>query len=34
MDSGIRVPLARGLTALAKRRWSDFWLDASGGEAL
>lgn len=33
MDSGTRVPLARGLAALAKRRWSDFWLDASGGDA-
>lgn len=34
MDGGMRVPLARGLAARAKRRWSDFWLDASGGETL
>lgn len=34
MDGGARVPLARGLAAQAKRRWSDFWLDASGGETL
>lgn len=34
MDGGARVPLARGLTAQAKRRWSDFWLGASGGETL
>ncbi len=30
MDGGIRVPLARGLTSLAKQRWSDYWLDAPG----
>ena len=34
MDGGARVPLARGLAALAKRRWSDYWLNASGGEGL
>ena len=34
MDGGARVPLARGLAALAKRRWSDYWLNASGGEWL
>nr|WP_325212811.1 LytTR family DNA-binding domain-containing protein [uncultured Oscillibacter sp.] len=34
MDGGARVPLARGLAAQAKRRWSDYWLDAPGGEAL
>ncbi len=34
MDGGARVPLARGLAARAKRRWSDFWLNASGGEGL
>ena len=34
MDGGARVPLARGLAAQAKRRWSDFWLNASGGEGL
>lgn len=34
MDGGARVPLARGLAGQAKRRWSDFWLDAPGGDAL
>lgn len=34
MDGGARVPLARGLAAQAKRRWSDYWLDAPGGDAL
>lgn len=34
LDGGARVPLARGLTAQAKRRWSDYWLNASGGEGL
>lgn len=34
MDGGARVPLARGLAAQAKRRWSDFWLDAPGGDVL
>lgn len=34
MDGGARVPLARGLAAQAKRRWSDYWLDTPGGEAL
>lgn len=33
MDGGARVPLARGRAAQAKRRWSDYWLDAPGGEA-
>lgn len=28
LDGGARVPLARGLTALARRRWRDFWLGA------
>ena len=32
MDGGARVPLARGLAAEAKRRWSDFWLGAPEGE--
>lgn len=34
MDGGARVPLARGLAAQAKRRWSDYWLNAPGGDAL
>lgn len=34
MDGGARVPLARGLAAQAKRRWSDYWLEGTGGEAL
>lgn len=34
MDGGARVPLARGLAALAKRRWSDYWLNGPGGERL
>jgi len=32
MDGGTRVPLSRGLAAQAKRRWSDYWLGAPGGE--
>ena len=34
MDGGARVPLARGLAAQAKRRWSDYWLNTPGGDAL
>lgn len=34
MDSGAQVPLARGLAAQTKRRWSDYWLNAPGGDAL
>lgn len=34
MDGGARVPLARGMTAQVKRRWSDYWLDTPGGEVL
>lgn len=34
MDGGARVPLARGLAAQAKRRWSDYWLNAPGGDTL
>lgn len=34
LDGGARVPLARGLAAQAKRRWSDYWLNSSGGEGL
>ncbi len=34
MDGGARVPLARGLAAQTKRRWSDYWLNAPGGDAL
>lgn len=34
LDGGARVPLARGLAAQARQRWSDYWLDASGGGAL
>lgn len=28
MDGGAQVPLARGLAAQARQRWSDFWLGA------
>lgn len=31
MDGGARVPLARGMAAQAKRRWSDYWLSTEGG---
>lgn len=34
MDGGSRVPLSRGLAALAKRRWCDYWLGPQGGDAL
>lgn len=33
LDGGARVPLARGLAAQARQRWSDYWLGSSGGEA-
>lgn len=33
LDGGARVPLARGLAAQARQRWSDYWLGPSGGEA-
>ena len=31
MDGGARVPLARGLTALARQRWQDYWLNGPKG---
>ena len=34
LDNGERVPLARGRASLMKQRWSEFWLNASGGETL
>lgn len=34
LDGGARVPLARGLAAQAKQRWSSYWLGSSGGETL
>ena len=34
MDGGVRVPLARGLAAQAKRLWSDYWLDSPGGKTI
>lgn len=34
VDGGGQVPLARGLSAQAKRRWSDYWLGTPGGDAL
>lgn len=30
LDSGKRVPLARGLTAQARRQWSNYWLNGPG----
>lgn len=32
MDGGARVPLARGLTALARQRWQDYWLNGPKGD--
>lgn len=34
LDGGARIPLARGRAALARQRWSDYWLNGSGGGAL
>ena len=34
LDGGVRVPLSRGLTAQARQRWSDYWLDALEGGRL
>lgn len=34
MDGGARVPLARGLAARVRQRWSDFWLNSTEGGTL
>lgn len=34
MDGGARVPLARGLTAQARQRWQDYWLNGPKGAEL